>query len=492
MKKIYILLTALCVVLFASCEGYLDVVPSNSAPAETSITTAADAEVVMNGIVSKMTSASYYGRNFIMYGDAKGGDLTIRSQGRGLDALYVFNHSASSNSYSGYWVQIYHCLAQVNNLLLNIDKIAEAGTMTSALESYKGQALTLRALMYFDLVRLYGKPYNMDKSAYGVPLILEPQDASAEPTRASVEQVYAQIVKDLTDGAPLLSKSKAKGYVNYYANMALQAKVYLYMENYASALAAAETVINSKVYTLYSNSNWVSSWTSEFNTESIFELAMYLDESDLGTGSLGFYLRRSKHGSTSAMGWFMASDYWIARMNEDPGDVRWGIMSYDESYSDTGVYRNGSCYKYSGSTTLSGDGKGSGTAVNIKVIRFSEVYLIAAEAALGTGNKDKAATYLQEIRKRSPGLPAATAATVSVDMILNERSKELFAEGHRFFDMMRLNKTITFNDDFITPSVVITHREKTIDRTFYKTILPISTDEMNANEAIRSQQNPGY
>jgi len=492
MKKIYISLTALCVVLFASCEGFLDVVPSNSAPAETSITTAADAEVVMNGIVSKMTSASYYGRNFIMYGDAKGGDLTIRSQGRGLDALYVFNHSASSNSYSGYWTQIYHCLAQVNNLLLNIDKIAEAGTMTSALESYKGQALTLRALMYFDLVRLYGKPYNMDKSAYGVPLILEPQDASAEPTRASVEQVYAQIVKDLTDGAPLLSKSKAKGYVNYYANMALQAKVYLYMENYASALAAAETVINSKVYTLYSNANWVSSWAAEFNTESIFELAMYLDESDLGTGSLGFYLRRSKHGSTSAMGWFMASDYWIARMNEDPEDVRWGIMSYDESYSDTGVYRNGSCYKYSGSTSLSGDGKGSSTAVNIKVIRLSEVYLIAAEAALGTGNKDKAATYLQEIRKRSPGLPAATAATVSVDMILNERSKELFAEGHRFFDMMRLNKTITFNDDFITPSVVITHREKTIDRTFYKTILPVSTDEMNANEAIRSQQNPGY
>jgi hypothetical protein len=58
--------------------------------------------------------------------------------------------------------------------------------------------------------------------------------------------------------------------------------------------------------------------------------------------------------------------------------------------------------------------------------------------------------------------------------------------------MMRLNKTITFNDDFIYPFVVITHREKTIDRTFYKTILPIALGELNANEAIRSQQNPGY
>ena len=219
---------------------------------------------------------------------------------------------------------------------------------------------------------------------------------------------------------------------------------------------------------------------------------MIQGESDLGTASLGFYLRRHGHGSTSAMGWFMASDYWIARMNEDPGDVRWGVMDYDESIKDTGVERYGSCYKYSGSTTFAGDGKGSATAVNIKVIRLSEIYLIAAEAAIGTGNKAKAADYLNAIRRRSPNLAPATAATVTVDMVLSERSKELFAEGHRFFDMMRLNKTITFNDDFIYPFVVITHREKTIDRTFYKTILPISIDELNANEAIRSQQNPGY
>ncbi|MEJ1729815.1 RagB/SusD family nutrient uptake outer membrane protein, partial [Escherichia coli] len=154
MKKINILLAAICVVLTMSCEGFLDVKPSNSAAAETSITTAADAKVIMNGIMSKMTSYNYYGRNFIMYGDAKGGDFALRSQGRGLDALYTFNHSPSSNSYSGYWIQIYHCLAQVNNLLINIQKIEEAGNSTSALLVYKGQALTLRALMYFDLVRL--------------------------------------------------------------------------------------------------------------------------------------------------------------------------------------------------------------------------------------------------------------------------------------------------------------------------------------------------
>jgi hypothetical protein len=122
------------------------------------------------------------------------------------------------------------------------------------------------------------------------------------------------------------------------------------------------------------------------------------------------------------------------------------------------------------------------------------MYLIAAEAALKlpTPDLEKAAGYLNEIRKRSPGLEPATEATVTIDMIIDEKSKEFFAEGLRYFDMLRLNRTIEFNDEFITPAVVITHREKTLDRTFYKTILPISQNELDANPAIQSQQNPGY
>jgi len=102
------------------------------------------------------------------------------------------------------------------------------------------------------------------------------------------------------------------------------------------------------------------------------------------------------------------------------------------------------------------------------------------------------ATYLNEIRKRAPALAPADETTVTVDMIMDEKSKEFFAEGHRFFDMIRLNKTIEFNDEFITPAVIITHRTKTIDRTFFKTILPISQTEMDANPPIASQQNSGY
>ncbi len=488
MKKIHLLITLLGIALLSSCEGFLDVKPSNSAAAETSITNANDAKVVMNGLMRKLASSSYYGRDFILYGDAKGGDFAIYSQGRGYDGLYTFNHSVSTGNMGTYWAQMYDCVLQANNLLLNIDKIEAAGNGSAALSQIKGQALTTRALVYFDLVRLYGKPFNMDKASFGVPLVLQPLDASAQPTRASVEEVYNQIIKDLNDAAPILPKTKQNGFLNYYGNKSILARVYLHMNRFADALTAAEEVITSNVYVLYTNTNWITSWATPFSTESIFELGVYTSEANLGTGSLGYYLLR-RNKVTGALGWFMASDYFLARLNQDPTDIRKAIMDYDESSTT----RFGACMKYVGGHGMTGD-KGVASATNIKVIRLSEVYLMAAEAALNlpTPDKTKAANYLNAIRKRAPGLAAATSANITMSMIEDERSKELFAEGHRYFDMLRWNKSIEYNDDFIFPAVVITNREKIINRTFFKAILPIPQNEIEANPKIAQQQNPGY
>ena len=488
MKKIQLLITLLGITLLSSCEGFLDVKPSNSAAAETSITNANDAKVVMNGLMRRLASSSYYGRDFILYGDAKGGDFAIYSQGRGYDGLYTFNHSVSVGNMGSYWTDMYDCILQSNNLLFNIAKIEAAGAGTTALSQIKGQALTTRALVYFDLVRLYGKPFNMDKASYGVPIVLEPLDATAQPVRSSVEAVYTQVIKDLTDGAPLLAKTKVNGFLNYYANKAILARVYLHMERYADALAASEEIITSNVYVPYTNTNWATSWATPFSAESIFELGIYAGEANLGTGSLGYYLLRRLR-VTGALGWFMASDYFLNRLRQDPTDIRFSMMERDESSTT----RLGSCLKYVGGPALTGD-KGVASATNVKVIRVSEVYLMAAEAALNlpSPDKTKAATYLNMIRKRAPGLAPATATNITMTMIEDERSKELFAEGHRYFDMLRWNKTIEYNDDFIFPAVVITTREKTINRTFFKSILPIPENEINANPKIASQQNPGY
>jgi len=469
-----------------SCKKTLDVQPTNQVDASTSIKTPADAQIMINGIMRSMSSSDYYGRNFILYGDAKGGDMTIPSQGRGNDALYTFNHSASSGSYSGFWSQIYFSLLQVNNLLQNIGQLETGGA--TGYGSYKGQALTLRAIMYFDLVRLYGKTYDLDKNAFGIPNITTPLNSSAQPLRSTVNENYTQILSDLKAAAPLLGKTKSNGFVNYYGNLAMQARVYLYMKDYANALKAAEEIITSNVYTLYSNAAWVDSWKLQYGSESIFEIGVYPLEGDLGANSIGAYHRKKGDGGSTILGWFIASDYFLNRLKEDAADVRWGVMNTDE-ISTTANPRKGALYKYSGSILLAGDGKSTSTAVNLKVIRLSEIYLIAAEAALPT-DATKAATYLNAIRKRAPTMVPATAATVTVDMILDERSKELYGEGQRFFDMIRLNKSITFNDEIIGISVAT--RPKTIDRTFYKTLLPISQTEINANPGMQAQQNPMY
>lgn len=496
MKKIYHLLALVILgaFTFTSCDDFLDMQPTNSGNAEGAVGTVADAQVVINGVMSAMTSSSYYGRNLFMYGDAKGGDLTIFAAGRGLDAFYTFNHTSNSNTYSGFWSRGYYCILQVNTLLSNIEKLEESGSMEDFSEA-KGQALTLRALFYFDLVRLYGLPYNYNKTSYGVPNVTEPLTVNAQPTRATVEENYRQILQDLSDGAALLAKKKTKqsGYADYYTNIALQARVKLYMEDYDGALNAAREIIESGVYKLYEPADWTASWSKQFGSESIFELGITTEESDLGTSSLGFYLMR--YGQLkNAMGWYLASDYFLNRLGEDETDVRWGIMDNDEYWVDNEIERKGACYKYMGSTALAGDGKATNTAVNIKIIRLSEIYLIAAEAALHSTKQeagaDAAAGYLNEIRRRSPGLAPATAATITDDMILDERSKELFGEGQRFFDMMRMGRTIEFNDDF--QDIPVSHRGKTIDRTFEKIVLPISQDEINANPALENQQNPGY
>ncbi|HYK57435.1 MAG TPA: RagB/SusD family nutrient uptake outer membrane protein, partial [Flavisolibacter sp.] len=302
MRKYNIFFAALLLLGFTACKkDFLDVKPTHAGDSETAIQTAADAKVMINGLMSKMTSSAYYGRNFMVYGDLKGGDLTIFTQGWTFDAMYSFNHSKSSNNFSGFWNQIYHNILQTNNIIASIDRLKAAGT-TENFDTYKGQALTARALMYFDLVRLYGKPYLQDKASYGVPNITEPLAASAQPLRATVEENYTQILKDLKEAEPLLSKAKSNGYLNYYANKAIQARVYLTMGNYPQALSAAEVIINDKVYKLYANTDWVNSWKSQFGTESIFELGIYPNESDLGTSSLGYLMRRRLHGGSSAVG----------------------------------------------------------------------------------------------------------------------------------------------------------------------------------------------
>ena len=97
---------------------------------------------------------------------------------------------------------------------------------------------------------------------------------------------------------------------------------------------------------------------------------------------------------------------------------------------------------------------------------------------------------LNAIAQRNPNYTPWTSGTVSIDAIYNEYRRELLGEGLLFFEAMRQNRTIEFEDDAWGFGTSTNYRESKIDRTFFRCILPISQNEINANPNI--QQNPGY
>ena len=134
---------------------------------------------------------------------------------------------------------------------------------------------------------------------------------------------------------------------------------------------------------------------------------------------------------------------------------------------------------------------------NIPVLRYSEVYLNGAEAALKSGNMAVAAELYNAIASRAISTTDAYTAksTVTLEDILTERRKELVGEGHRFFDLMRNNlECVRFTESTDKGYHLSALRDPSIrfDNTYFRIILPLPKSECDANEVLRAQQNPGY
>ena len=265
MSKFYtILATVVLGIMLPSCAGFLDQKPSDSTLSIEAITTPADAQVALNGAFRAMSNFSYYGRQFLLYADFKGGDMTPPSLGLGNDALFTFIHNFNMSNFGEYWNIMYYVILQSNNLLAALDedlvKIVSESDQT-AVNNIKGQALFVRALAHFDLVRIYGYPYLKDNGASpGAAIVTEVLNAKDQLVRNTVAEVYTQVIQDLTQASTLMSKSKIELGANYYAAKGLLARVYLYKGDWDNAYSNAVEVINSGMYQLYTPENWVESW----------------------------------------------------------------------------------------------------------------------------------------------------------------------------------------------------------------------------------------
>ena len=255
----------LLVGMTACGDSWLNMSPSNALPADEAITTYKDAEVALTGVYDGLqgnsSRNSYYATRMFYYGDVRGEDMQARTQGMRSSATYEMRYTADNAP--NMWTVPYNVIRRANRLIEAIteDKVTDASE--GQLNNLMAEALVVRALVHFDLVRIYAKPYNMDNGAsLGVPIVLEPLSMDALPSRNSVEEVYTQVIKDLTDaidlgGLATVRNKDTYGYINEWFAKGLLAKVYLYKGENKLALDLAEEVIKDSPYELWTNEEYV-------------------------------------------------------------------------------------------------------------------------------------------------------------------------------------------------------------------------------------------
>lgn len=498
MKNIYkVLILTLTIFTFTACgNDWLDREPADGTETSSAITNYNDALTayygMYDGLQGNADYNTYYAARMFYYGDVRGDDMQARDQGMRSSSCYEMIYTVDNAP--NMWNVPYNVIRRANRLIEAIDNKQVTDAADEEIGQVYAEAKVIRALVHFDLVRIYGFPYTADEGAsLGIPIMLKPLDSDALPVRNTVAEVYEQVTKDITEainsGYMETNASNSKGYINVWTAKSLLSRVYLYMGKNAEALATAEDVIINSPYKLWTTDEYVAAWNKDngaHSNEMIFEIIN--ESSDDWSDREGIAYLYNEDGYADAIVTKAFGDLMAA----DPKDVRNNVIlpaRFDEDlmkkYGDAKIFINKFPADKSGDMRLN----------NLPVIRLSEVYLTAAEAAFKEGTLDAATQYLNAIVKRAnPEATAITNATISLERIILERRKELVGEGQRFFDAMRNNETIvryTSNSDKGFHYSLDAESQK-FDRTYFRVILPIPVVETDANPNIAKQQNPGY
>lgn len=461
MKKILFLLTITIAIAITACNKFLEIDPPYTQDAENYFATEEDYFRALVGAYD-LLQASFLS---VWIGDIAS-DNTIAggesvNDTRGLHQINGMNHGGLNDELRNVMRWNYTGLTRANFILEqqnNPEAIEFAGK-----DKIFAEAKFLRAFYYFELVKFFG----------GVPLIIDERigvEGSREIPRATKEEVYAQIEKDLSEAIPLLDPvSIIKGRVTSNAARSLLGKVYLYQDKFSQAATILDVVINSGQYSLINDYGDLFTVTSEGNSETVFDV----EYSGLQGGSYGclvclegnpgpgFNGIRQYNGPVYGDGnsynlptqdlydAFSASD---PRRNTTILDIEAFILTQPNPGSityaigaggHTGYYNN-KYIKRKGEIGLPDDDLTS--PVNYRAIRYADVLLMAAEAHYLSSNPSTAQTYVDIVRARA-GVPNLTLS--SVNDIWNERRLELSCEGHRFFDLVRTGEAAAKINGFI-------------------------------------------
>jgi hypothetical protein len=444
-------------VLIAGCDKELNLEPAQSVSENIALSKDANVKKVLNGAYDAISSGNLYGGNLQLYSELLGANGEIRWEGTFNQPREVWLKSMiTTNSFvTATWLSGYNAINIANNVLSAINVVIAADQ-----NRVKGEALFLRASTYFELVKLYAKPYSAGNvtSNKGLPIVLTPTrgiDQSSYVPRSTVEQTYAQILTDLIEAEGLLpavnpgaNATNRFVYATKAAAGAQLSRVYLQMERWNEARDAADRAITSAT----SNGRALSAtYAGAFNNSAMsseYIFAMIVSALD-GANNMHLYWSIPTFGGRDGDVSIQAPHLALYT----PTDARLALF-----YTGAGATRSG---KWKIQYSI------------LPVIRLAELYLTRAEANFRAGTT-VGATPLADINRIRQRVGLLPLVVVTLADILAERKLELAHEGQTIHDRKRLRLTtdgFTYNDN--------------------KIVFPIPQREIDASRRV-IEQNPGY
>lgn len=449
----------------SSCTKELNQQPITAKSLANFLTTETEVEEYINAVYGTLQSNGLYGLYLPALGEIPSDntfDEVPANDGGMYGQLDQFTTVASNGMLSDFWKNSYQGIQRSNTVLNRIEGIAYGSP--SVKQARKGEMHFIRALLYFNMVRVFGD----------VPLVIKETTNPNEffgQGRNSKDLVYTQILSDLTNAIQELpATTSTPGKAIKTAAQSLMGKVYLTQGKFAESKAVLTEVIASGRHQLLPDPAEIFSLTNKNNNEIIFAVQFSSGINGNSEGSSA-YQQFSPSGTISgAKGHNLPtkSFYQLYIPSDKRRTAYVGLTSAGIPFST----------KLKASATTPVDG-GS----NVVVLRYADVLLMLAEDENELGNPENAKTYLNLVRKRA-GLPDATQQTqgdVRAAISL-ERRLELIGEGHRWFDLLRTGTAIQVMNAWFTAQNITT---RITERDLLQ---PIPQDQIDTDPAIK--QNP--
>jgi hypothetical protein len=452
MKKIsatYIMVVLLTGFMLTSCDKYLDIEPKQQINAETAINNAEDLQLVLisayegiKGTRGTSEGGELYGGSFNFASEMIAGtnDVIWRGTFEEQREFYAKAITTGNLMVRDTWIRGYEVINIVNIVLSKLDVVEDADERARL----EGEAKAIRGMLYFELARLWGLPYEPGQAntQLGVPLILTPTIETSDvtyPERATVETVFDQAITDLSDAENLLDGwGTNDGYISTYAASAILSRIYLQQGRYEEAAQKADRVIQSGLYELesvplaaFNNKSFVS--------EDVFAIRQN-ETSNYGENNSGLATHYASLAG-QGRGDIDITQHFLDRF--DGNDLRGGLMTntipgVTQIDNVTEMYYIGISDLGTGviATAKYGDSRR-----NFPVIRLAEMYLTRAEGNFEAGTSH-GATPLEDINTIRSRALADPLSGVDRDAIRTERYLELCWEGFRLHDLKRWKENI--------------------------------------------------